>query len=120
MVRPRPRGQVLWRSLPARTRAHRLIFFVSGRRTLRHVRLLGKPPRSNEFIRHVTNKFVTTWLVFIGSGRRSRHERLLRESITKKRRTRRKNRFLLFDYRNRGAAFCGCAKPRPSPRCAAL
>src|SRR5262245_5412241 len=22
-------------------------------------------------------------------------------------------------HRNRGAAFCGCAKPRPSPRCAA-
>src|SRR5262249_20420129 len=39
--------------------------------------LLGKQPRSDEFIRHVTKKFVTTWLVFILSGRRSlRHERL--------------------------------------------
>src|SRR5262249_26774100 len=28
---------------------------------------------------HVTNKFVTTWRVFIVSGRRPRHERLLRK-----------------------------------------
>ena len=47
---------------------------------------------SSENIHVVTNKFVTTWRVFIVSGRRLRHERLLRESTTKKRRTRRKNR----------------------------
>src|SRR5215468_10795168 len=41
--------------------------------------LLREHPRSDEFIRHVTNKFVTTWRVFIVSGRRSRHERLLRK-----------------------------------------
>src|SRR5262249_54336799 len=33
--------------------------------------LLWKWPRSDEFIRHVTNKFVTTWRVFIASGRRN-------------------------------------------------
>jgi len=40
MVRPRPRGQVLRRRLPARTQARRLIFILSGRRPLRRERLL--------------------------------------------------------------------------------
>jgi len=32
MARPRPRGQASPQDLPARTRARRLIFIVSGRR----------------------------------------------------------------------------------------
>src|SRR5262245_60896077 len=82
MAPPRPRGQVLWRSLPARTRGRRLIFIVSGRRTLRHVRLLRKPTTKKRRTRTKSRRnrceSVSSRLIFILSGRRSlRHERAL-------------------------------------------